>query len=203
MRTGQTTLHTESEQDHHPARTQCRPQAHLSLTLACCSCFLFWLIAFAAILLFYRCFFRETWMQIEPVYAPQPYVPPPKVERTGPQITPLYPGLPESLSPSKRTHMAAAQPGSPQHRAMQAQQRQQQSPLRSPSSQNRFLKGQSVPRSYAYNHLPSYHTEVYDPSLPMPTVVIHKTAKDSFNKNSNMRKHRGESRNVLGGMYTS
>lgn len=138
-------------------------------------------------------------MQIEPVYAPQPYVPPPKVERTGPQITPLYPGLPES--PSKRGMSQTA--GSPQHRALQAQQLQSTSPLRSPSAQNRFLKGQSQPRGYAYGHLPAYQTEVFDPALPSPTVVVHKIEKNNFNKNSNMRKHRGESRNVLGGLFTS
>lgn len=44
---------------------------------------------------------------------------------------------------------------------------------------------------------------VFDPQLPSPIVVVHQSAKNGFNKSVQERKHRGISRNVLGGYYTS
>lgn len=56
---------------------------------------------------------------------------------------------------------------------------------------------------YYHNRLPLSPVPVYDPVLPSPTVIVHQIAKNVMTKSVQERKHRGTSRNVLGGFYTS
>jgi len=59
-------------------------------------------------------------------------------------------------------------------------------------------------RAFAYAHLgsPSAAVPVFDPELPRPIVVVHGTVQQATQRYVE-RKHRGTSRNVLGGYYTS
>ncbi len=59
----------------------------------------------------------------------------------------------------------------------------------------------SKARPFAYGHLAS-PTAVHDPELPRPIVVVHGTVQTGTQRYVE-RKHRGMSRNVLGGYYTS
>lgn len=94
---------------------------------------------------------------------------------------------------------------------MQQQQQQQQ----------QYQNGSSSARSYAnsrilnsklcrastsyYARFSSLHqpSPQLDPALPSPLVIVHGQARSGFNKSVQERKHRGASRNVLGGFYTS
>lgn len=57
--------------------------------------------------------------------------------------------------------------------------------------------------NYYHNNF-TQPTVVYDPQLPSPIVIVHSAARETLsNKTNAERKHRGTSRNVLGGFYTS
>jgi hypothetical protein len=141
--------------------------------------------------------------------------------------TPLYPGIQGSTSPSRAQQQRQQQ----QYQQFSPTSTRSRTPLPAPSSQHRspsrssssfgspsgsspsFLSksltspigNRRAPRSFAYGHLPAggSPTAVYDPSLPHPTVVVHQATPGNAQKNVQERKHRGVSRNVLGGYYTS
>jgi hypothetical protein len=136
--------------------------------------------------------------------------------------TPLYPGIQSSTSPSRAQQQRQYQ----QQQQFSPTSTRSRTPLPAPSSQHRSpsrssfgssgspslsksltspIGNRRAPRSFAYGHLPAggSPTAVYDPSLPHPTVVVHQATPGSAQKNVQERKHRGVSRNVLGGYYTS
>lgn len=66
------------------------------------------------------------------------------------------------------------------------------------STQNTHRNGQAY-----YNAIGATPVPVFDPALPSPIVIVHQTAKSVLTKSVQERKHRGTSRNLLGGFYTS
>lgn len=154
------------------------------------------------------------------------YAQSPSSTHAAPQYSPsmqaqMSPTRPAPISPGMRS---ASKSGSPSVHSSASPQRPR-TPLPPPprhSYRKQFSKSASTPLSPAHivvqppspgyaapKHVSYPYAEavqlypVHDPALPAPRVVVHHTNKHPFNKSVQARKHRGTSRNVLGGFFTS